>query len=99
MELESFILLHLKKERRHISRYNNPVINRHIKYHVSTIEKAPRTIPEIEAMIQRKRNEIKNAYSISEKQRLNTEHDALEWLKGAVKYHSHGRLSEDVYYC
>lgn len=99
MEIESFIQLHLKKERRHISKYNNPVINRHIQFHVSMIERAPRTMPEIEAMIQRKRIEIKNARSISEKQRLNTEYDALEWLKGAVKYHNHGWLSEDGYYC
>ncbi|NOJ26724.1 MAG: hypothetical protein DA330_01770 [Nitrososphaera sp.] len=61
------------------------------------IEKAPRTIPEIDSAIEIKRKEIRLAGSLSERQRLNTEYDALEWLRGAVKHYKRGCLSE--YYC
>jgi len=97
MELDWFIQKHLDKERRHIHRWGNQTICRHIQYHVLAIEKAPRTIPEIDSAIEIKRKEIRLAGSLSERQRLNTEYDALEWLRGAVKHYKRGCLSE--YYC
>ena len=63
--LDTAIKFHIENERaRWIKPDNNPIVNHDAELHIKTIEQAPRDSKSIEALIAKKRIEMKAASSI-----------------------------------
>ena len=84
-DIEKVIAKRIALDCTYLTPHMNPAIYRHHKQMIETLEKAPRTEPELIKEIERVKRHLDRVTSVLEAEPIHNKLDALEWLLPKVR--------------